>query len=96
MSRRVHWTARGAGIDLNGSSVPGVRDVTPVTAVLRDLEQILDAQLTGLGFSGASRPGVRSYSATFARPGTQWLGCIVTLSDEQSAVTSHPRETATA
>jgi len=94
--KRVNWTARGALIDLKGSSEPGPRDVSPVTAVARDLEAVLSARLTGLGFSGAPRPGVRSYSATFARPGTPWLAVIVTLEPEQTALTSHPGVVATA
>ena len=96
MSQVFQWRARGAGIDLHGATEPGPRDVSPITAVARDLEDLLSARLTGLGFSGAPRPGVRCYSATFARPGTKWLACIVTLSDERIAATSHPGVVATA
>ena len=70
--------------------------MVPSTAVLRDLEILLGAQLDSLGFSGAPRPGVRCYSATFERPGSPRLAVIVTVTDEQTTLTSHPREIATA
>ena len=84
------------GIDLEGATEPGPKDASPITAVARDLEALLSARLTGLGFSGEPRPGTRCYSASFARPGTKWLACIVSVSDEQTASTSHPGTVATA
>jgi hypothetical protein len=93
MNRRVHWRARGVGLDLKGVSDLGPRDVSPITAIARDLEALLSARLTGLGFSGVPRPGVRCYSAVFERHGADWL---VTIEDERNTFTSQPRTVASA
>lgn len=88
-SPQVFWTARGAMIDLRGSTRPGPRDVSPITAVARDLEALLSARLSALGFSGAPRPGVRCYSAKFSRPGSNGLAVIIALEPAQLAPVIH-------
>jgi hypothetical protein len=73
-------------VDLRGSSDPGPRDVSPITGVLRDLENLFGARLSALGFSGAPREGVKCYSVQFAsaRP----LAVIVTLANDERYLTA--------
>lgn len=89
MSRRFSWVARGPLVDVKGASMPTPWDVLPISAVVRDLESLLSARLTALGFAGIPRPGVRSYSALFGR-GSQSLPIIVTLETEPENIASHP------
>ena len=80
MSRRVSWEARASGIHLTGSSEVGPKDVTAVTAVARDLEQLLSSKLVAIGFSGAPSEGKRAYSARFAPHGSVPFGVVFTVS----------------
>lgn len=96
MTARVSWRARGLGLDLAGTSLPGPADLSPITAVAGELERRMGASLTALGFSGTPRPGVRCYSAQFRRQGADGFGVIVAIESEQNAATNQRRAVASA